>query len=554
MENKDPSIFSGHGKAIFSEIHTSEVTMGNPNTEDEKKSKIENENQEIKRNQENNGEINIRSESNSLECEIGLGIVGDGKIGMKIAIQEIKNLETGQTSNYNALTKEDPILASVSSGLDDSGMSKKEKSENKNSNKTGSIPVNLPSGIPKYSNQLSQMKNVENQIGNAGNDRKKISPATMLGKGKEGKEIPALSLALESDLREISLLTRQHQPSQAKNLSTSTTDKGKEGKEIPVMTQAPESNTEKKKLESINLSTPGINSNIPSTTKLGSDSNRVNSGNINRKISPSSRQSMGKAPTGLADVVNDGTSSEKKKTIPPVNPRNPSTGKYTSRLSLTSDQQVRWKESQEKGEKNPYLGPPNMSSADIDLAAQKVRDRVRLSTSWADSADENETAPTSQTDTRGTMDSTDRVNVSNIYANLGGESTSEDDDGTGNDPGGATTDALVVVKTTKSKKSTNVNLAFMSPSYETVTKEEPRQPHPKYRCQKFKTNRCSAGNLCLFSHDMDTTRYNATLPERPKPDISQAFDGVMFELDSGSYQASVEAQGKSLGGLSWKNQ
>ena len=36
MENKDSSIFSGHGNTIFSEINTSEVPMGNPNTEDEK--------------------------------------------------------------------------------------------------------------------------------------------------------------------------------------------------------------------------------------------------------------------------------------------------------------------------------------------------------------------------------------------------------------------------------------------------------------------------------------------------------------------------------------
>ena len=52
MENKDSSIFSGHGKAIFSEIHTSEVTTGNPNTEDEKNSKVE-----IKNQEENGNEV-----------------------------------------------------------------------------------------------------------------------------------------------------------------------------------------------------------------------------------------------------------------------------------------------------------------------------------------------------------------------------------------------------------------------------------------------------------------------------------------------------------------
>ena len=71
---------------------------------------------------------------------------------MKIATQEIGILETEQISNSKALTKEVPELASISSGLDDSEMAKKEKSENKNSNKTGPMPANLPSGIPKYSN------------------------------------------------------------------------------------------------------------------------------------------------------------------------------------------------------------------------------------------------------------------------------------------------------------------------------------------------------------------------------------------------------------------
>ena len=47
MENTDPSIFSVHGKANFSEIQTSEVSMGNPNTVEEKKSKFETKKQEI---------------------------------------------------------------------------------------------------------------------------------------------------------------------------------------------------------------------------------------------------------------------------------------------------------------------------------------------------------------------------------------------------------------------------------------------------------------------------------------------------------------------------
>ena len=90
---------------------------------------------------------------------------------------------------------------------------------------------------------------------------------------------------------------------------------------------------------------------------------------------------MGKAASEVAETVVEGLNNEKKKLNPPVNPRNPTTGKYTSRLSLSSEQQVKWKESQERGGKNPNLGPPNMSSADIDKAALKVRDRVRLSSS-----------------------------------------------------------------------------------------------------------------------------------------------------------------------------
>ena len=47
MEIKDSSIFSDHGKAIFSGSQTSEVSMGNPDTAEEKKSQIETKKQEI---------------------------------------------------------------------------------------------------------------------------------------------------------------------------------------------------------------------------------------------------------------------------------------------------------------------------------------------------------------------------------------------------------------------------------------------------------------------------------------------------------------------------
>ena len=82
MENKDSSIFSGHGKAIFSEIYTSEVTMGNPNTEDEKKSKIETRKQEIKEDQEINIESSNNIEQNPEEIGTGIGIGELGKTGL----------------------------------------------------------------------------------------------------------------------------------------------------------------------------------------------------------------------------------------------------------------------------------------------------------------------------------------------------------------------------------------------------------------------------------------------------------------------------------------
>ena len=94
--------------------------------------------------------------------------------------------------------------------------------------------------------------------------------------------------------------------------------------------------------------------------------------------------------------------------------------------------------------------------------------------------------------------------MSNIFANLGGESSSDDENTVVSDPQGGNEEAPVVVKTTKSKRiekkitSDNANLAFLAPSYEIATKEEPRQASLKFRCQKFIKNSCSAGSICLF--------------------------------------------------------
>ena len=49
MEITDPSNFSVHGKAIFSENPTSEVPMGDPNTASEKKQKSKQENKKAKK-------------------------------------------------------------------------------------------------------------------------------------------------------------------------------------------------------------------------------------------------------------------------------------------------------------------------------------------------------------------------------------------------------------------------------------------------------------------------------------------------------------------------
>ena len=153
-----------------------------------------------------------------------------------------------------------------------------------------------------------------------------------------------------------------------------------------------------------------------------------------------------------------------------------------------------------------------------------------------------------------TLDMISRVNVNNIYANLGGESTNEEDDMGGSDSEGGTAEASVVVKTTKSKRtetSTSEKQAFLAPDYVTEIKEESRQSSQKFRCQKFKKNNCSAGSLCLFSHDTDipttfSPKSGSTTTQRSEPSKSPAYDGVMFDLESGSFQASVEAQGKFI--------
>ena len=89
MEITDPSNFSVHGKAIFSENPTSEVPMGDPNTASEKKSKIETRKQESKENQEINIESISNIERNPEEIGIGREIGEVEKFGLASSNQSL---------------------------------------------------------------------------------------------------------------------------------------------------------------------------------------------------------------------------------------------------------------------------------------------------------------------------------------------------------------------------------------------------------------------------------------------------------------------------------
>ena len=178
---------------------------------------------------------------------------------------------------------------SQNSGLDEVGLEnfgKGKSTATSNSNKTGLEPVNQATGIPKFNSQVygkkaDSSKDVDNQLEDSVNNKKRISPALTQAKGKEGKE---------------SSIPTQLEPSK-------------------------------------------ISPTIP--------------GSSNSKISPTSlltRPGSGKTgkdtPTlGQESEIN----GEKKKVNPPINPRNPGSGKFTSRLSLTTEQLAKWEESQTKG-------------------------------------------------------------------------------------------------------------------------------------------------------------------------------------------------------------
>ena len=303
MEEKDTSNFSGLGKTFFSEIVSSEVAMRNLNTEEEKKSKIEAENQEIKENQEINVEGINNIEQNPEEIGARIEIGEFGKNGLATSNQTVKNQGKEELSNVFPLELSISGILSQSSGLDDVGsenLGNVKSTTTTSSNKPGSEPVNQASGIPKFNSQSN------------------------------GKKV----------------------------------DGAKENQ---------------------------------------------------RKIPQLASQSMDTSALESDKKVQDELNIEKKKSNPPINPRNPTTGKYTSRQSLTNEQQIKWSESVAKGEINPILGPVGMKPVDIDNATQRLVERMRLSAALASTGGsvpslELQTPPTKTKTTQG-LNPGSKINV-----------------------------------------------------------------------------------------------------------------------------------------------
>ena len=123
-------------------------------------------------------------------------------------------------------------------------------------------------------------------------------------------------------------------------------------------------------------------------------------------------------------------------------------------------------------------------------------------------------------------------------------------EGSDDSEGGNTKDDRVVktVRTKAKEKKGTGNQAFLAPNYETAENEEPKQSPFKFQCQRFKKNDCGAGSMCLFSHDLDNTpipKMDRTL-STAKLGKTAVYEGVMFDLESGYHQASVEAQGRYI--------
>ena len=188
MENKDSSIFSGHGKAIFSEIYTSEVTMGKPNTDDEKKSTIEQENQEIEGNQRKIELNNLNPEVNPLGIKIGVDIGEVGKIQLGTDSLALETLEGRSSAGKSDASKKEIEIISLNSGLDEPILGNQRKGKSEKSTKSNNLVIDSgteigiqSTGIPKFNFQ-NQGKKIDSSRENL----RKISPSTRHSMGSTG--------------------------------------------------------------------------------------------------------------------------------------------------------------------------------------------------------------------------------------------------------------------------------------------------------------------------------------------------------------------------------
>ena len=228
-----------------------------------------------------------------------------------------------------------------------------------------------------------------------------------------------------------------------------------------------------------------------------------------------------------------------------------------------------------------------MKQGDIDVAAQRLVDRIRLSSTMATPGGnipqlELKTPSTKTMMTQGLnpgakttsvketsvvpphdIDSSfNRVNTNNIFVNLGGELSSDEENESGNILEAEKREVDVMDKTSRAKKvrlsagmDDSLNQAILPPRYEILKKSESlAQATLKFsmHCGKFIGNKCREGDKCRFSQDLDsnpTNRDKSSLKAlntlAPK---SPAYPGVMYDIDSGSFE---EFLGGFFCGLWW---
>jgi hypothetical protein len=109
----------------------------------------------------------------------------------------------------------------------------------------------------------------------------------------------------------------------------------------------------------------------------------------------------------------------------------------------------------------------------------------------------------------------------------------------------------VVIKTAKAKGKNKLedrerlNQAILPPKYDILNKDLTSQQTTKkfgMHCARFAENKCSAGSMCIFSHDLSTSPTFRKMGAG-RPSTSMVYAGVMFDEVAGCYQASVETQG-----------